>query len=59
MQPCQMRDVKLLLADRSAAAQVLRKIAGEGAPKRSKADISDGRCEALAFELTACSNFMT
>ena len=50
MRPCQMRDVKLLLADRSAATQVLSKIAGKGAPKKSKVNMSNGRCEASAFE---------
>ena len=56
MQPCQLRDIKLLLADRSAAIQLLRKIEG---PKKSKADMSRGRCEASEFEPTPCANFLT
>jgi hypothetical protein len=45
MEPCQMRDFKLLLADRSAAMQALKNIASKAAEK-SKASTSDGRCEA-------------
>ena len=52
MQPCQMRDVELLLADRSAATQVLSKITGERKPKKSNINMSNGRCEASAFEPT-------
>ena len=52
MQPCQMRDVDLLLADRSAATRVLSKITGEGKLKKSKVKKSNGRYEASAFEPT-------
>ena len=49
MQPCQMRDVGILLADRSTAIQLLRNIESERAPERSKVNMSDGRCETSTF----------
>ena len=53
MQPCQMRDFKLLLTDRSAATQILR---NSKAPKKSKASMSNGRCEVSEFDLAPCGN---
>ena len=53
MQPCQMRNVKHLLADRVAAAHALRNIQ---ASKESKDIIPDGRCEASKSGLTPNGN---